>query len=549
MCRPLFVLAVAFAAFPAPGTARAQCEVQELATGDGLPLGYFGFSIALSGDVGLIGTLQDDPAGLGFGAVYVTEREAGMWQRKARLEASDAAPGDWFGYSAAIEGDVAVIGAVYADARAVDSGAAYVFERQAGAWVETAKLTAPDGAFEDLLGYKVALSQGTILVTSYYDDDKGEQSGSVYVFERHGAAWTQTAKLTASDGEQVDFFGSALSIDGATAMVGAFADDDAAHDSGSAYVFERVGGAWVETAKLAPPDAAAGDAFGVAVAVAGDTALISSLRDDDSWPNSGSVYAYELQGGAWTLTDKFQPEESAAGDEFGLWISISGDTALIASMFDDAFTGSAYLYRKQATGWVEAGKLTDADAVPGDRFACSIALSRDTAFVGTLEGDGAVADSGTAHVFSIAALCGAALPYGCGVNPQGSLTASAPPALGATIALSVGDPSGAQPADAAAFLAVSTTPDAAFPCGTLVPGFGAGGAGDGELLLSLAPAPFLVLSGGAWSGAAVPFALPVPAAPILAGASVFAQGLLVAPGGGPSGAATLTNAVELLLGF
>ncbi len=342
-------------------------------------------------------------------------------------------------------------------------------------------------------------------MTSYNDDDQGEQSGSVYVFERQGSAWTLAAKLTAADGQQVDFFGSALSIDGARALVGAFADDDAAHDSGSAYVFERIGGAWVETAKLSPPDAAASDAFGAAVAVAGDTALVSSLRDDDSGPNSGSLYVYELQGGTWTLADKVLPEEGTAGDEFGLGFSVSGDTALVPSMFDDAFTGSAYLFQKQAAGWVETGKLAAEGAGPGDKFACSVALSRDTALVGTLEGDGAVADTGTAYVFSIAALCGVALPYGCGVNPPGSLTVSAAPALGTIITLGVDDPSGMQPPGASAFLAVATTPDAGFPCGTLLPAFGAGGGGDGELLLGLSPAPFLVLSGGAWSAPAPPF--------------------------------------------
>jgi hypothetical protein len=245
--------------------------------------------------------------------------------------------------------------------------------------------------------------------------------------------------------------------------------------------------------------------------VAGDTALISSLRDDDLGPNSGSLYVYELQSGTWTLADKVLPEEGTAG---------------------------------------ETGKLTAEGAGPGDKFACSVALSRDTALVGALEGDGAVADTGTAYVFSIGTLCGVALPYGCGINPPGSLTVSAAPALGTFITLGVDDPSGMQPPGASAFLAVATTPDAGFPCGALLPG-GAGGAGDGELLLGLSPAPFLVLSGGAWSGAgaAVPFALPVPADTTLLGVSVFVQGLLVAAAVGTPGASTLTGAVELRLGF
>jgi len=546
MSRPLTWFA--FAAAVLSPSADAQCLVDKLYSGAAQPGDNFGFDVALDGDVGLVASLESGAPGVG--EVTVIERVAGAWVRTAKLEPSDGNPGDWFGYSVALEDGVAIVGAPYADTGVADTGAAYVFELQAGAWVQTAKLVPADVEFDDLLGFRVALSQGTALVTSYYDDDQGEKSGSVLVYEHLGSAWVQVAKLTASDGEQVDFFGSALSIDGATAVIGAFADDDpVAHDGGSAYVFERVGGAWTETQKLVPPDLAAGDAFGAAVALSGDRLLISSLRDDGPGANAGAVYAFERSAGAWTQVQKFQPEEINAGDEFGLKLSISGDTALIASMFDDSFTGSVYVYEHQGASWVEVGKMTDDDGAPGDRFGGATALSGDTALVGALQDGGAAAGSGTAFVFSVAELCAAVVGYGCGVNPLGSLTVSDAPALGATLTLGVDAPLGAFAPGAPAFLALATAPDAAYPCGTLLPGFGAG-ATDGELLLAVSPAPFLVASGGPWPGTGSPveFALPLPADDALIGASLFAQGVLVAPSGGAS-PAMLTDAFELRLGL
>ena len=121
-------------------------------------------------------------------------------------------------------------------------------------------------------------------------------------------------------------------------------------------------------------------------------------------------------------------------------------------------------------------------------------------------------------------------PYGCGVNPAGSLTPiSGVPSIGTTVTLGVDNPLGTQAPGSLPFLALATAPDPAFPCGTLVPGFGMGGAGaPGELLLGVAPPPFLVVAGAPWAGPGTPapIALPIPVDATLLGASFFAQGLL-----------------------
>ena len=103
------------------------------------------------------------------------------------------------------------------------------------------KLTASDGAVNDYFGSSVSISSDgtTALIGAYLDDDKGANSGSAYVFKYNGTSWTQQSKLTASDGAASDQFGYSVSIssDGTTALIGAIYDDDKGTNSGSAYVF------------------------------------------------------------------------------------------------------------------------------------------------------------------------------------------------------------------------------------------------------------------------------------------------------------------------
>ena len=142
---------------------------------------------------------------------------------------------------------------------------------------EVAKLTASDAAADDVFGNGfVSISGDTAVVGAYLNDDAGTDSGSAYVFVRNGTSWTQQAKLTASDAAAGDQFGFAVSISGDTAVVGAFGNDDAGSNSGSAYVFVRSGTSWTQQAKLTASDAAAGDGFGVPVSISGDTAVVGA---------------------------------------------------------------------------------------------------------------------------------------------------------------------------------------------------------------------------------------------------------------------------------
>ncbi len=159
---------------------------------------------------------------------------------EVKLLADDGAPNDFFGFNVALSGDTAVIGAtkVDDDIRGVDVGAAYVFTRSGNSWHQQAKLTADDGAAKDEFGGKVALSGDTAVIGAMFQDDKGDNSGSAYVFSRSGTTWSQQAKLTAADGAAGDVFGWSIALSGDTVVITATRNDDRGNESGSAYVFE-----------------------------------------------------------------------------------------------------------------------------------------------------------------------------------------------------------------------------------------------------------------------------------------------------------------------
>lgn len=340
-------------------------EVAKLTASDGAAGDNFGLSVAVSGDTVLVGAYQDDNAGgNSAGAAYVFERDQGgpeAWGEVRKLVASDGSTSALFGHSVALCGDTVLVGARADDnAGGGNAGAAYVFGRDQGgadAWGEVRKLVAGDAASGDELGFSVALEGNTAVVGSLEDDHGGGvDAGAAYVFERDwgGAnAWGERAKLTASDAGPSDYFGCSVALSGETVVVGAYYDDNGAGtDAGSAYVFERNqggAGAFGEVRKLTASAAAAYDYFGTSVAVSGDTALVGDI---EALLNvAGSAYVFERdQGGAgaWGEVNRLIASDTADGDEFGIAVALSGDTAFVGAWLDDHVggndAGSAYAF-------------------------------------------------------------------------------------------------------------------------------------------------------------------------------------------------------------
>jgi len=346
---------------------------------------FFGFSVALSGDTALIGAMRDDDGGEDAGAVYVFTRLEGGWKQQGKLTAPDAAAGDELGGSVGFADDVAAAGARLSDGKSADSGSAYVFTRSAGEWNPPVKLVAADGAAGDEFGYGVAVSGTTVVVAAPRDDDKYEDSGSVYVFTRSGSHWNQQAKLTADDGAEGDLFGISVAIDDDTIVVGADLTDDKGENSGAAYVFTRSGDSWSQQAKLTADDGAAGDLFGIRVTVSGETAVIGAARDDDQGENSGAAYVFVRDGMTWSQQAKLTADDGAANDRFGTRVEIQGDTAVIAAILGDGAApdvGAAYVFTRSANVWAQHAKLAASDGASGDVFGWGVALDGDTVLAG-----------------------------------------------------------------------------------------------------------------------------------------------------------------------
>jgi len=405
-------------------------EIQKLLPSDGAASDYFGYSVSLDGDTALIGAYYDEDNGEHSGSAYVFTRTGTTWAQQAKLLASDGTAYDLFGSSVSLSGDTALIGAVDDD-NGVDSGSAYVFTRTGTTWTQQAKLLASDGAADDLFGYSVALSGDTALIGAVCDDDG---RGSAYVFARTNTTWTLQQKLLSPDGTINDFFGGSLSLSGDTALISVHGDDDNGAQSGSAYVFTRSGTTWAQQAKLLASDGAAIDYFGYSVSLSGDTALIGADGDDDNGVDSGSAYVFTRTGTTWAQQAKLLASDGAVYDSFGWSVSLSGDTALIGTPFDDDngnSSGSAYVFTRIGTSWIQSAKLLAADGAAADRFGWRVSLSGNTALFGVRWDEDNGVNSGSAYMFTKESeneppVFGAPIPVNGSANNPLSLTWNIP---------------------------------------------------------------------------------------------------------------------------
>jgi hypothetical protein len=342
---------------------------------------------------------QADNSSAAAGAVYVFTRSAGTWSQQAYVKASNTDAGDQFGSHVALspDGNTLAVGAIAEDSNATgingdqannagtNSGAVYVFTRSGAVWTQQAYIKASNPDFSDNFGFAVALGAGgdTLAVSAPAEDSNatginGDQannqagtSGAVYVFVRAGTTWSQQAYVKASNTGASDFFGGggsvvagmisrgiALSADGNTLVVGAAAEDsnatgingdgtnNAAGNSGAAYVFVRAGTVWSQQAYVKASNTEAGDNFGLTVAVSGDGSTLivgapfedsnakglNGNQSDNSLSANGAVYVFKRSGTAWTQSVYAKPSNAGVALNtftFGEAVGTSGDGSML----------------------------------------------------------------------------------------------------------------------------------------------------------------------------------------------------------------------------
>ncbi len=267
-----------------------------LVASDGAESDYFGCSVSISGNYAVIGASGEDEKGTDAGAAYIFHRiGTNAWDTGVKLLASDdGAAGDSFGCSVSINGDYVVIGATGADTTVSDTGAVYVFHRTGtNAWEKTAKLVAPDGETDDRFGTSVAIDGDYAIVGAMFESSKGYRAGAAYVFYRDTSnGWDSGTQLLAPDGQPSDYFGRSVAIEGNYIVVGAeYNDNDNGKDSGAVYIFARTGvNKWEFIKKITAPDGVADDWFGKSVSISGSYVIGGAYHNNESGSLAGAVY-------------------------------------------------------------------------------------------------------------------------------------------------------------------------------------------------------------------------------------------------------------------
>ncbi|MEZ4702377.1 MAG: choice-of-anchor D domain-containing protein [Rhodothermales bacterium] len=387
--------------------AYAQVSVKLSLGSEGAPFDYFGESVAIDAGYAIVGSwLDDNSQGKDAGAAYIYRQNGPRWDLDAQLLASDGEAGDQFGVSVAIDGDVAVVGARRDDnENGPFAGAAYVYLRGANGWEEEARLVAPEGAFDDRFGSAVDVSGDRVVVGAPGFD---QQRGAAYVFRRGSGGWAFEGRLEAVDGQEGDAFGEAVAIDGDYVVVGADAHDtDGLVDAGAAYIFSYTGSLWAYQATLAATTPGSDDGFGGSVSISGSSALVGSPREAvQERDEAGAAYLFVRTGTAWSLQSRLLPFTSVEGDEFGYAVHVEGGYAAVGSRWhrnnNGDKAGAVFLFERFGSAWSLETQLIAADGDVGDQFGNAVGFSNEQVIVGARwdDHDGGQ-DAGSAYIFPV----------------------------------------------------------------------------------------------------------------------------------------------------
>ena len=387
---------------------------------------YFGDEVSIGGDYAIVSQGYGGHMSFSYGPVYIYKREGTNWMEQAVLSSLERS----FGNSISINDGYAFIGAAEENNENGDgSGSVYVFKREDANWTQQTILTPLDGDPFDSFGRSLSLNENCFIVGAPDDDDHymGRDSGSAYIFELDGAEWKQHAKLTALDAQYDDFFGTSVAIDGDYAIVGAPGDDDNGRESGSVYVFKRIGSIWTSSGniwgvdfdrdsdpdsagqesqavsadvKLTASDGARDDHFGSAIAISRDYAIVGAYGNDN---NRGAAYIFEREGTSWIEQTKLRkPGFRQTDDYFGYSVDINGDYAIVGAYGSDIRRGAAYVFKRDGTSWMQQTELRSVNMATYDSFGTTVSISGNYAIVGSPEDD---SDTLTSHHRSWGSVC------------------------------------------------------------------------------------------------------------------------------------------------
>jgi len=390
LSRPTTAAVVILASF-APASAELGDQLHKLNALDPSDDAWFGHSVAVSGNVVVVGVRLDDEAGTNAGAAYVFDASTGA--QVFKFMAADASPGDNLGSSVGLSGSIAIVGAHKDNGQ---TGAAYLFD--VGTGEQLFKLIAEDGVFGDGLGWSVGISEKWAVAGAPESGGRG----AAYVFDT--TTGEELRKLEAPDGAVDDLFGWSVGISGADVVVGAYHDDDDGTSSGSAYLFgpDFVGGPgpqWKLRAKLTASDAGPQELFGYSVAISGRLVVVGApWHNEGINPDAGCAYVFNAVTGEQLV--QLSAAEVRAGAQLGRAVAVRGRTAVVGAHLGD-FGGHACVF--DAVDGHELAKIRGTDTAAFDQFGFSVAIGEQVAVVGARFDDDGGTDAGSAYIFDVPA--------------------------------------------------------------------------------------------------------------------------------------------------
>tara|TARA_B100001094_G_scaffold181829_1_gene176203 strand:+ start:22212 stop:24116 length:1905 start_codon:yes stop_codon:yes gene_type:complete len=280
-----------------------------------------------------------------------------------------------------------VVGAYYADANGQTSaGAVYVYDLDG---TNEVKIAASDAGAYDSFGYSVAVSDGKIIVGANKDDDNGNDSGAVYIYDLDG---TNEVKITASDAAESDEFGYSVAGGDNKIVVGAFSDDGNGFDNGAVYVYDLDG---TNEVKIIASDRAQSDNFGQSVAVGNNKIVVGAYGDDDNGSASGSVYVYDLDG---SNEFKITSADVTAWEYFGYRVAVGENKIVVGSYRNDNESGSVHVYNLDGSNEVH---IKASDSANGDYFGDAIAVGEGKIVVGARNEDENGTNAGAVYIYDL----------------------------------------------------------------------------------------------------------------------------------------------------
>ena len=366
----------------------------ELIPNDGAANDGFGTAVAISGDTVTVGA-PNHRVGTkaNQGTAYVFTRAGNQWAQQQMLFANDGEADDRFGYAVSLSGETLAVGAPFdSTGKNENQGSAYIFTRSGTVWTQRQKLLADDGAIFDRFGATLALGGETLVVGAPNNASDARFAntgqGAAYVFIHANNQWTQQQKLVASDGAAFDAFGTSVAVSGDVIAIGApFDDFGASINQGTVYVFARNGSTWTQQRLLTGEDSAPNDSFGAAVALSGATLLTGAVVSDiGTQANQGAAYVFAINATPYAQQTPFTPDANTAGNWFGTAIAVSGDTVAVGAPRETVGTnagqGAVYMFVRNGASWRLQNKLRDIFKQPGEHFGAALALSGDTVVIG-----------------------------------------------------------------------------------------------------------------------------------------------------------------------